>query len=706
MDCLGCLKGSDGLEIVLAAGEEAFVNEMLKRVWLGAAGGMLAGTLVGLCEAMVILTSSGTGEYQALVYASVLYAGIGLGMGIGVGVGVAVLGKLMKKLSDPVGWALGFVGVFVPLGLVITKYVVNKVVYAEAGIPGPVMLGILGGFAAFAVLVLWLGGILLSRTPLRALLKPKGHFAAYGGLVALSAIYSFAPGGEDPAGTMVPQKAAQDAPGGAPDVVLVVVDTMRADYLGPYGDTHGLSPNIDKLAEESVVFEQYVTQASWTRASFASLYTSAAPSSHKSKLKAQPLLDENETLAEVMSAAGYATGGMPNNINVTRSFNFQQGFDWFEYQAPSYIAGATESSAQLSMYNVLRKLRDKLTSGKYTVTDYYQPAEVSLKRAREFVKKNKDADNRWFLIIHLMEPHDPYFAHPYDGSAVGRAWRPNPDPSEADALKALYRGEVKHMDTQLGEFMDWMKAEGVWDDTLFVVTADHGEEFQEHGGWWHGITLYDEQIHVPLIVKTPGDNHKGWRVPWQVREIDVAPTIASFAKVENLPATWQGSDIFDADASAMMEKLHAPPAPKPEPVVGEDGELIEVPVEEPVISVETLERVAIAEQDFEGNQIDAIRKGGCKYIRVNEGNPRGLPVLAAFDVSTDITEQKNLVEAGGGPCDLVDLEANLMSEILDAKKASPIEGDNEVSEDEISCDDCQRLLMLGYMSDCSASCGG
>ncbi len=682
--------------------------EMLRRIWLGAAGGMLAGTLVGLGEAMVILTSSATGEYQALVYASVLYACIGLGMGVGVGVGLAVLGKLWKKLSDPLAWALGFVGVFTPLGLVITRYVVNKVVYAEAGVPGSTMLAILGGFAVFGLLVLWLGSVLLSRTPLKALLKPKGHFAAYGALVGLSAIYSFAPGGEDPAGTMAPAKPAKDTPEGAPDVVLVVVDTMRADYIGTYGNTDGLTPNIDKLAAESVVFEQYVTQASWTRASFASLYTSAPPSSHKSKLKVQPLLDENETLAEVMSARGYATGGMPNNINVTRSFNFQQGFDWFEYQAPSYIAGAAESSAQLSMYNVLRKVRDTLTAGSYTVTDYYQPAEVALDRARSFIKSNKDADNRWFLVIHLMEPHDPYFSHPYDGNAVGRAWRPNPDPSEADELKGLYRGEVKHMDTELGKFIDWMKAEGAWDDTLFLLTADHGEEFQEHGGWWHGITLYDEQIHVPLIVKTPGATEQGWRVPWQVREIDVAPTIATFAKVDALPPTWMGADIFDSDARSTMAALHAPkPPPAPEGEAGDEagdaaGEGAAAAAE-PVISIETLGRVAIAEQDFEGNKIDAIRKGGCKYIRTNEGNPRGLPTLAVFDVKTDITEQKNLAEAGGGGCDLADLEANLDGAITEAKMNSPVEGEGGVVD--ISCDECQRLLMLGYMSDCSASCG-
>ncbi len=686
------------------------LRPILQRLWLGFAGGMLAGTLVGIAEALVVLTSASTGEYQALVYAAVLYGIIGGGVGTGAGFGVALLGLIRKSLSDAMGWTLGFLGVLLPLGLVISRYVVNKVVYMERGVPGPAMLGILGAFGGAALLALWLGPVLLTRTPLRVLTQPKGHVAAWGGLVVLAAIFSFAPAGDDPAGTMVPARPKADAPGGAPDVLLVVIDTLRADALGAYGAGPEASPALDALAQEGVLFEQYVTQASWTRASFASLYTSAPPSSHKSKLKAQALADENVTLAEVMAEAGYATGGMPNNINVTRSFNFQQGFSWFEYQAPSYIAGAAESSAQLSMYNVVRKVRDQLTRGTYTVTDYYQPAETALARAREFIGANQTAENRWFLVVHLMEPHDPYFAHPYNGEAVGRAWRPNPDPSEADALKALYRGEVKHVDAQLGELFAWMKAQGAWDETLVIVTADHGEEFQEHGGWWHGITLYDEQIHVPLIVKTPGSAERGWRVPWQVREIDVAPTIASFAKVASLPPTWMGADIFDADARAMMTRLHAPaepPAPTPDPAT--DG-AAPAPAAEgaapapPVVSPETLSRPAIAEQDFEGNQIDAIRKGGCKYIRTNEGNPRGLPVLAVYQVASDPAEQQNLAQAGGGGCDVADLEANLDGEVLRAKSNSPVSG--EGVETEVSCEDCERLMALGYMSDCTAACSG
>jgi arylsulfatase A-like enzyme len=680
---------------------------VIRRIWFGLAGGLIAGSIVGLGEALFILAGSPTGEYVALVYAAVLYGLIGAGMGTAVGVGLAVLGMLTKRLTDPLAWSLGFVGVLLPLGLVITRYIVNKAVYAEAGVPMPVMVGILVGFVLLGVLDLWLGSILMSRTPLKVMLQPKGTVAAWSGIVALSALFSLAPGNSSAQDLAFTPDG--DPADGAPDIVLVVVDTLRSDHLGPYGHTGGLTPNIDALADEAVVFDQYVTHASWTRASFASLYTSMLPSGHKSILKAEALPDDVETLAETLSKQGYVTGGMPNNINVTASFNFQQGFDWFEYQKPSYIAGATESAAQLSMYNVVRKIRDRLAGDDRTVTDYYQPAEVVLPRARQFISANREAGHRYLLVIHLMEPHDPYFNHPYDGAAVGRAWYPNPDPSEAGKLKAMYGEEVRWMDQELGGFIDWMKAEGAWNDTLFVLTADHGEEFYEHEGWWHGITLYDEQIHVPLVMKLPGGDRAGQRVPWQVRQVDVSPTLVDFAGGVQ-PPIWQGQTLFDTDAKRTLDQLNAPPPP-PAPegegdaAEGEDAPDADTPnadtpdADANVVSVETLARTAVSEQNFEGNDLQSIRKGGMKFIKANEGNPRGLETAELYDIAADPTEQSNL--AGSRAADQAALEQEMLDTIEAAK--DPNVGTQTT---EISCDECQSLMALGYQDNCDAACGG
>lgn len=678
---------------------------MVRRIWLGFGGALIAGALVGVTEALFVLWGGAVAEYQALVYAAVLYGLIGGAVGIGAGVGLAVLGAITKKLSEPVAWLLGFLSVFLPLGLVIARYIVNKAIFAEAGVPGSAMGALAAGFLVAAGLILWLGAVFLSRTPLKIMLEPRGTLAAWGGLVGLAALFSFAPSPKGGAGA-IPAKPASAAAVGSPDIILIVVDTFRADHVGAYGSTLGVTPAIDGLAADGLVFEQYVTQASWTRASFASLYSSMPPSGHKSKLKAEALPDAVDTMAEVLSAGHYATGGLPNNINVTRSFNFQQGFDVFEYQRPSYIAGAEESSAQLSMYNVLRKVRDRLTKGKYQVTDYYQPADVVLGNAKEFIKENRERGNRYMLVVHLMEPHDPYFRHPYDGYAVGRAWHPNPDPSEAQELRSLYAGEIKWMDEQLGSFFSWLKAEGAYDQTTIVLTADHGEEFHEHGGWWHGITLYEEQIHVPFIMKLPAGELAGMRVPWQVREIDVAPTFAHLAKTQASPM-WQGRNLLDAGDIDLIKRWNAPPAaavdaaaPAGAPVA--DGSAAVVDAAPPAPARPDAmegERTAIAEQDFEGNIINSLRVKGCKYITANAGNPRGLPETALFYLPDDPTEQKNLFGQAHPKCEPSALEVLLQGEIK-AAGGSGVKG----STIEISCEECQNLLQLGYMSDCSASC--
>lgn len=670
---------------------------MVKKIWFGVAGGLMAGTVVGLCEALFVLTASSTGEYRALVYAAVLYAVIGGGMGVGLGIGLALLGRLWKGLSDAMAWSLGFLGVMLPLGLVISRYIVNKAVYQEQGVPLLGMLAILGAFGLIAGLVLWLGPIFLTRTPLQIMLQPKGTFAAWASMAGLAGLFSAAPSSGPGDGVVAPDKSATPPEG--PNVVLIVVDTLRADHLGVLGGPEGISPNIDAFAKDGVTFANAITQASWTRASFATLYTSRLPSSHSCITKVSALPDDVLTVAEVMSERGYATGGLPNNINVTRSFNFQQGFDYFSYQSPSYFLWGSESVAQLSMYNLLNKKLRYMVGGKsYTVHEYYQPSEVVLANAKEYIEANTEKGNRFFLVVHLMEPHDPYFAHPYNGEAVGRAWYPNPKPEEADRLRGLYQGEIRWMDQQLGDFFGWMKTEGLYDKSLVVMTADHGEEFYEHKGWWHGVTLYDEQIHVPLIVKLPEQELSGLVVPYQVRQMDVSPTVAALAGA-SLPAEWQGKDLFDADSRKALSILRgdiiieAPPvdpaAPPADPAAPPA----------PAVDLAKLERPAVSEQNFEGNIVSAYRQGGWKYIRANEGNPRGLPTEELFNLAGDPTEQKNLV--GEEVARHGEMTAGLQSAVTEAA-AGAVGPQGEG----MSCEDCQRLMSLGYMSDCAAFCAG
>jgi len=665
---------------------------MIRRIGNGVAGAVVAGTLIGLAEAIIVLKTSASGDMVVLPYAAVLYALIGLALGVGLGIGTGILGLVFKKLRSGHAWALGFSGVAGTLGVAIALYVANKNLYAEEGVPMQGKLVILGAVVVLALVMLTLGAKLLDG-PLSILTKPAGVVGLWALLAAGSWGVSKTVDASSLDGVRVPAKKATAALADRPNVIVIVIDTLRADYLGSYGSTDGSSPNMDALAKDGLVFDELVTSASWTRASFASLYTSMLPSAHTCSTKVSTLPDDVDTVAEVMSQDGYATGGLPDNINVTRSFNFQQGFDWFSYQALSNIAGATESASQLSMYNVVRKLRDIAQGDKKTVTDYYQPADVVLGNSLSWFKENTAAGNKTFMVAHLMEVHDPYFRHPYDGYAVGRAWHPEPDASEAAELKDLYRGEIKYADEQIGSFVQGLKDAGLYDNTLIIVTADHGEEFNEHGGWWHGVTLYDEMIHVPLIMKLPNSERAGQRMPWQVRQIDIAPTIAAMAGATPSPR-WEGKSMLDAPSLAALDALYAPPAPVDQ--VGTEGEAA---VQAPVApDTSTLARAAVSEEDFEGNVLSSIRAQGWKYIRANQGNPHGLPTQAVYDLGQDPGEQKNLAESEAGRRD------QLQSD-LDATIAAAGKGGVTAETEELSCEDCNRLMMLGYMSDCTQACG-
>ena len=175
-------------------------------------------------------------------------------------------------------------------------------------------------------------------------------------------------------------------------------------------------------------------------------------------------------------------------------------------------------------------------------------------------------------------------------------------------MRKLYGEDVTYLDRYLDVLFDRLKSLDLYDDTLIAVTADHGEEFREHGGWWHGTTLYEEQMHVPLIVKRPHEPLPGTVDSPVARSVDIAPTIMATAKL-SVPAEFVGRDLFGA-----------PPAE-----------------EEPLF----------AEEDLEGNVLAAVRVGPWKLITANPDNPRGLQPLELYDLSRDPTEHDNLAAVQG-----------------------------------------------------------
>jgi arylsulfatase A-like enzyme len=563
----------------------------------GLAGGLVAGALVGAAEAVAAWSHAhGAGELPAIGWALVVYGALGGAAGLGAGIVAAVLG------TD--GFALALAGVGAALGFVVGRFRIVRDVFLEQVPRGLVplavqVLALVAVLAAAGALWWWLRGSDARRRPLT-----RPGVAAL--VIALLAAAWAGIGGVAPSPPVSPPAAGAAAPG-KPNVVLIVVDTLRADRLGCYGYAGARTPRIDALALEGIRYENGFAQASWTRPSFATIFSSLYPSSHGAAHKADILPDRVDTLAELLQRAGYHTVGFANNANISPAFNFQQGFDDYQYLAPDHFFWAGEPAAQLALYSGLRLVRERFLARSVHVRNYYQPAEEVTARVRRWLGSPAAARRPFFLFVHYMDPHDPYFVHPYNGEGYARVANPNPPASVAEKYSRLYDGEIAHLDEHLGALLNDLKTRGLYEQSLIVFTADHGEEFQEHGGWWHGTTLYDEQIRIPLLVKPAGAPAGNARMVEELASsIDVAPTILAAAGVDR-PLVLQGHVL----------PLDGRPAPARESV--------------------------FAEEDLEGNVLQAVRSRAWKFISANPGNPRGLPPEQLFDLPAAPGEKRDVL---------------------------------------------------------------
>ena len=348
-----------------------------------------------------------------------------------------------------------------------------------------------------------------------------------------------------------------------PNVLLVVIDTLRADHVGTYGYRHPTTPNIDNLADRAVVFEKVVSQAPWTAPAMASLFTGLYPSVHgldggivwgegttssgSLPFAVQKTLPpSHQTLAEVFRHAGYATAGFVSNLYVNSIFGFAQGFDHFDDEYADY---------NLEQGEVKRR------------------AEVTNKRVFEWLQAG--LEEPFFLFVHYNDPHWPYdppppfgrgFISSYRGSftptktrEVVVTHREVPPPlSDQDLayIVGLYDGEIQYVDAYLGKLLAAVRKLPTARDLVTVVTADHGEEFLDHGAFNHGYTLYEEQTSVPFILSAPA-RFNPRRVSQQVRLIDAVPTLLELAGVGNQNSKFQGRSLVPLLAGSTLEPIDA-----------------------------------------------------------------------------------------------------------------------------------------------------
>jgi len=333
-------------------------------------------------------------------------------------------------------------------------------------------------------------------------------------------------------------------PAPRPDVIFILIDTLRADRLGCYGSERGVTPFLDSLAKESFVFRRAYAQSSWTNPSVASLFTSRFPSQHRAtgKPRTSPAPAPSEvTLAEALRAHGYATAAFVANGGLfgrargpkTPELGFAQGFDLYRMYGGSWVPPRGPK----------RRFR------------HTRAGEINVHALSWLAARSKEDRRPLFLYLHYMEPHSPYAPSPVALARVGRdraalqrvnahnwLWnRGDVDQAEVDMLADIYDAEVLSVDGSVRVLLNRLRRLGYLDHAIVIVTSDHGEEFRGHGRIGHGESLYESLIHVPLLIHVPGLKRRV-DLPGVVSQIDVAPTLLEWVGAP-VPESFQGHSL-------------------------------------------------------------------------------------------------------------------------------------------------------------------
>lgn len=322
-----------------------------------------------------------------------------------------------------------------------------------------------------------------------------------------------------------------------PDIVFVLIDSLKASHLGCYGYARGTSPNLDRFAAtEAVRFETAIPGGSWTQPAVMTLFTSLPADEHMRVLPNKPHNPAATTLAEALRNAGYATIGITANTMTNRRYGYGRGFDeWDDY------------SATLPPDSGMDRIATGYAKGAVLT-------RMGLTRLRR-----RDPDKPLFLFLFYMDPHwDFYPPAPYDmkfsstglGPLKG-AWHIGVDEATPEIRRRTvdaYDGEIAYCDHAVSNLLAEVAMTPRWNDTVVVVMGDHGESFWERGFTGHGNHLHDEELKVPLMIRVPAGSRRirpGTVVRGQVGGIDVAPTVLDLAGVPT-PPSWKGRSLRGA----------------------------------------------------------------------------------------------------------------------------------------------------------------
>jgi len=316
--------------------------------------------------------------------------------------------------------------------------------------------------------------------------------------------------------------ASSPEPGEPVNLLLVTLDTVRADHLGSYGFPAEITPNLDRFAGQATLFERALSTASVTPVSHASILTGRYPYSHglrvlsaEGSFRIEPGIP---SLAGVLRQAGFRTGAVHSSFTVSDYFGFRSGFDFFD--------------------SFETKLEKQGKFADWRLEKNQRRADITTDVAIDFLDAG---DQPFFLWVHYWDMHDPIllpddeFMPPRDELEINRWGTIQPN-------RALYAAEIRYMDHHLGRLLDALKTRGLDRDTLVAIVADHGEGLGDHGWRFHRL-LYQEQIRVPLLLRIPGVAGGG-RIAELVRSIDIFPTVLDYLGLGgSIPDDIQGRSL-------------------------------------------------------------------------------------------------------------------------------------------------------------------
>lgn len=404
---------------------------------------------------------------------------------------------------------------------------------------------------------------------------------------------------------------------GRPNLLLITVDTLRADRLGAYGDEDARTPHIDALARGGVLFESAHTPIPRTTQAVASIFTSLHPYEHGALEIGETLPQRAVTLAERLWARGYATLGVSANGSASRLQGLDQGFDRF-----------------LDL-RALQRRHELRRPGRPPRPGEVQKAEAVTHEALRWLEEG--GEEPWFVWLLYLEPHFLYDPPPewiggrrayrhwfYDAMSGfrprlpsvyfdlgGRSSKARPD------LEEFYDGEIAYIDHWVGRLLEALRRRGEAENTLVVFTSDHGESLGEHGYFYeHGAYVYEPTMRVPLILRGPAGVPEGRRIPEPVSLLDVVPTVASLLGLELEKEELSGRDL--------VPRLRGAPVEADRILFGESGS---------ALHVQTPRRVVGGRRSGRGRGREAftyVRNGPWAAVRRGEDTP-----VALYQVEED-----------------------------------------------------------------------